>query len=203
MPSFRQGVWALLLALPLTPHVQARSTVSGSQAAVPLATQAALKMQVQVPRMLYFRVGTAGATVNTVQFNVRLPAPMNTLPDANIVYGGAPPIGVASTQQTDTFGASNGNVDVQLWTNNGSATIDCSGAPPTAGANQIPLSAILVTSSSAALRHPGTSLACTARTVGASGTNNLLATWRYRYNPTVLPAAGQYQTTITYTASQP
>ena len=177
--------------------LSARAT-SGSQQA-----NAALDVRVQVPRILYFRIGSPGTQVNTVTFDLRLAAPLNTLPDNNMVYGGALAPTLGTPRRADDDGASNGNVAVRLWTNNGSVSLDCAAAPLTSGTHTIPLSEIAVTSSNNALAHPGGTLACAARSVGATGTNNLSANWRFRYRPLALPPAGSYSTTVTYTASQP
>ncbi len=181
----------------------ARSSLSATTAAGAQQASASVGVSVQVPRILYFRLGAAGAEVNTVRFDVRLAAPLNTLPSNDVVYGGVLPPRTRASARADDDGASDGNLSVRVWTNSGSVSLDCAGAPLTAGTQQIPLSAIRVTSSNTTLAHPGTSLSCAARSVGAAGTNDLRANWRYRYTPTVLPAAGTYSTTVTYTASQP
>ncbi|MEZ5730307.1 MAG: hypothetical protein R3E48_21425 [Burkholderiaceae bacterium] len=126
---------------------------------------------------------------------------LGALPISDAVFSGAIPSSASITAGDDN-GASDGQIPVQLWTNNGSATLDCSGADLTSGSNTIPKSDISV-SSSGTLAHPGTSLACVGALRGSSGVNDLNDTWTYAYAPTTLPAAGDYQTTITYTASQP
>ncbi|MGE0310314.1 MAG: hypothetical protein AB7P21_01645 [Lautropia sp.] len=195
---------ALLGAMAIASQdAQARSSLSATTAAGAQQASASLGVNVQVPAMLYFRLGSAGADVNTVRFDVRLAAPLNTLPVDDVAYRGALPPALRAPARADDDGASNGNVSVRVWTNNGSVSLDCAGAPLSAGAATIPLSAIQVSSSNATLAHPGASLACAARTVGAAGTNDLRANWRFRYSPTTLPPAGNYTTTVTYTASQP
>lgn len=184
-------------------EVHARSTISAAAGPGAQQASAALAINVQVPKILYLQVGTAGATINTVRFDVQLRAPLNTLPDDNIVYSGNLSPRTRASARADDDGASNANLAVRIWTNNGSVTLDCAGAPLTAGNLQIPLSAIQVSSSDATLAHPGATLGCTALSVGSSGTNNLRANWRYRFTPASLPAYGNYTTTITYTASQP
>jgi hypothetical protein len=177
------------------------SAISAATSAV--ATTAHLNVSVSVPRILYLRVGTAGATVNTVTFGVGLGG--LTVPTADAVYAGTVPVGIGTVTRADNNGASDGRIAVRLWTNNGTANLTCSGAPLTAGTNTLPLSAITVTSAgTGTLAHPGTSLACASVVRGTAGTNDLTDTWTYAFAaPSGLPAAGRYTTQVTYTASQP
>lgn len=172
-------------------------------AATSLSTTARLNVAVNVPRILYLRVGDAGAAINTVTFTAGLTGV--TVPTTDSVYAGAMPVGPGAVSAADDNGASDGQVAVQLWTNNGSANLNCTGAALTSGANTIPLSDITVTSlsSGGSLAHPGASLACASGARGSAGTNNLTDTWTFAYAPTVLPPAGAYTTVVTYTASQP
>lgn len=183
-------------------HAESRiTTVTAPTTA--LSTTARLNFAVNVPRILYLRVGDAGVTVNTVTFTAGLTGV--TVPTTDTVTAAAPPVGLGTISVADTNGASDGQIGVQLWTNNGTANLTCAGTPLTSGANTIPLSAIAVTSlaSGGSLAHPGSSLACTSAARGSAGTNNLTDTWTFAYAPASLPTAGAYTTVVTYTASQP
>lgn len=170
-----------------------------------LSATAKLNIAVNVPRILYLRVGGAGATVNQVTFTVGLGGGLSTLPQTDVVFGTAftaPSLG--TTTAADDVGASDGQIPVQLWTNNGTTNLTCSGNDLTSGANTIPKADIGVTSASGgSLAHPGTTLACSSVARGAAGVNDLSDTWTFSYAPSTLPPAGNYQTQITYTASQP
>ncbi len=169
-----------------------------------LTATAKLNIAVNVPRILYLRVGDAGATVNTVTFNVGLGGPLSTLPQTDAVFGGSLPPSLGTTTVADDSGASDGQVPVQLWTNNGTTNLTCSGNDLTSGASSIPKSDVSVTSSAGgSLAHPGASLACTSAARGVAGVNALSDTWTYAFAPVAMPPAGNYQTQITYTASQP
>lgn len=184
--------------------VIAESRITAVTSAVTtLSTTARLNVAVNVPRILYLRVGDAGATINTVTFTAGLSGV--TVPTADAVYAGAMPVGPGAVSVADNNGASDGQVAVQLWTNNGSANLNCAGAALTSGTNTIPLTDITVTSlaSGGSLAHPGSSLSCTSAARGSAGTNNLTDTWTFAYAPATLPAAGSYTTVVTYTASQP
>lgn len=135
-----------------------------------LSATARLNFAVNVPRVLYLRVGDAGATINTVNFNVGLSGSLATLPVSDQVFSGALPPALGTITATDNNGASDGQVAVQLWTNNGTANLTCSGAALTAGAATIPLSDITVTSTvGGTLGHPGANLGCTAAARGSAG----------------------------------
>ena len=194
------AVGAMVASSPARAESRITTVTAGTTA---LSTTAKLNFAVSVPRILYLRVGDAGATINTVTFTAGLTGV--TLPTADSVYAGAPPLGVGTIAATDNNGTSDGAVAVQLWTNNGSANLNCAGAALTSGANTIPLSAITVTSlaTGGSLAHPGSSLACTSAARGSAGTNNLSDTWTFAYAPATLPPAGSYTTVVTYTASQP
>ena len=197
-------ICASLAAMTISSPVQAESRITTVTAgSTALSTTAKLNIAVSVPRILYLRVGDAGATVNTVTFTAGLTGV--TLPTADTVYAGTPPVGVGTITAADNNGTSDGAVGVQLWTNNGSANLNCAGAALTSGANTIPLSAITVTSlaTGGSLAHPGANLACTSAARGSAGTNNLSDTWTFAYAPATLPPAGSYTTVVTYTASQP
>lgn len=175
--------------------------------AASLSTTSRLAIAVNVPKILYLRVGNAGATVNTVTMTVGVAAAsgLNPLPRNDVMFSGAVPIGMGTVTRADNDGASNGTVAAQLWTNNGSATLTCTGAPLSDGSRTIPLTRVVVTSSAGgSLAHPGGNLGCTTVTRGTSGTNNLSSNWSYTLSATGgLPTAGSYTTQITYVASQP
>lgn len=193
------GLVAVGLIGPTRASAEARATAAPTGA---IAATARLGVSVKVPRILYLRVGDAGANVNTVRFEVGLRDGLTALDARDEVYAGRVPPRFTTTRADDA-GTSNGSVPVRLWTNNGTVTLGCSAPALSAGPNVIALSAIRVTSSSSALRHPGSTLACASSTRGSAGVNNLAANWTYRYAPATLPPAGTYRTTVTYTASQP
>jgi hypothetical protein len=184
-------------------HAESRISAIDGATTGPMATTAKLNFKVVVPKILFLRVGALGATVNNVTFTVGLTGALATLPVADAVYGGALPPAFTSSVADDE-GASDGAITVGLWTNNGSSTLSCAGSALTSGTNTIALSNVTVANAgTGTLSHPGASLACTSGSRGAAGVNNLADTWTFAYAPTVLPAAGNYTTTVTYTASQP
>ncbi len=174
---------------------ESRITALPGTATGAMSATARLDFQILVPKILYLKVGTAGAAIDTVQFSVGLTG--ITVPTNDAVFAG-PPSGAFTTTATGNA------VGVNLWTNNGSATLGCAGAALTSGSNSIALTAITVTNAAAGgLAHPGGSLACTTANRGSAGFNNLSDTWTFAYAPATLPAAGNYTTQVTYTATNP
>ncbi len=166
-----------------------------------MSTTARLNFAVKVPKLLYLRVGTPGAAINNVTFTVTTLVP--TFPVNNVVHT-VNSITVATAVSDDFATTTDGAMTVALWTNNGSAFLDCSGPALTAGVNTLPLSRISVANVGAStLDHPGASLACTSASRGNAGINNLSATWAFSLNLLPFPAAGSYTSQITYTATQP
>jgi len=180
---------------------ESRITVTGATG-TNLSATARLNVAVAVPKVLYLRVGDTGSNINTVTLTLGLAGGLSAQNDQ--VFAGAVPIGAGTATATDDNGTSDGAVSVQLWTNNGSASLGCSGAALTSGANTIPLTDITVSSAGGGtLAHPGANLACSSAARGSAGVNNLSDSWTFAYAPAALPPGGNYTTTITYTASQP
>lgn len=192
---------AVVAALALVASgVQAESRISANATGAAMNTTAALKVSVAVPRILYLRVGDAGATVNTVNFTVG--AAGLTLPVANAVQSTVPGTGTI-TALSDEAGATTGAVTSRLWTNNGTTTLTCSSTNIAAGSVNLNKTEFTV-ATSGTLPHPGSDLACSGSSgpLGAAGVNDLTGTWTYSYVPALLPAAGTYTGTVTYTAAQ-
>jgi hypothetical protein len=175
------------------------SIVSGG--AGPFSTSARLDFAIVVPRFLQFQVGTAGATINAISFNVAA---------ANVGSG---------TAQTGTGGnLGSGVVTVNIRANAGQVTITPSNNSGGTGLRNgvagqtISYTQILTTSSDAA-NVPAPTLsnaggAAVTPALSAGTVTNRTATWTYTYANTTVPSAGTYGTAanggrVTYTASTP
>ena len=91
-----------------------------------LSATARLNFAVNVPRVLYLRVGDAGATINTVNFNVGLSGSLATLPVSDQVFSGALPPALGTITATDNNGASDGQVAVHVqYTAPAAAATNC------------------------------------------------------------------------------
>jgi len=161
---------------------------------------AMLNFRIVIPEFIYFRVGSSGGTIDTVNFE----------PTADDVYNGT--AGIAAT-------AGSGAVNVRLVSNAGGVRITPSnnssgaGLGDGGGVNYISYAQINSASDDPALPAPallnsgGTSVDITPN-VNANVTN-ITATWTYTYNnPADPPAAGIYGTAanggqVTYTAAVP
>jgi hypothetical protein len=167
----------------------------------PFSAAARLDFAIVVPRFLQFRVGSAGATIDAVNFTVAA---------ANVGSG---------TAQAGTGGnLGGGAVTVVLRANSGQVTITPSnnsgglGLGNGVAGQTIPYTEILTTSSAPGtlpaptLTNPGGT--AVTPTLSAGAVTNSAATWTYRYANTTVPNPGTYGNAanggrVTYTASSP
>jgi len=152
------------------------------------SASASVDFQINVPRFISFQVGSNGATIDEVVFNV---------PAANIGDG------------SDIAAASNGTLAVSLLGNVGTISLTATtSAALSNGAETISWAEILTSSSDAALNVPAIVDAATggalniAANVGASVVNRN-ADWTFDYSNTDVVGAGTYTGTVTFTAAAP
>lgn len=176
-----------------------------------VSASARLDFITNIDKYLFFRVGTgayptASPTIDTVAFTLTpsIPATPTTPVNGNGIsanWNGAPP----------TIGMPNSVVlPVEVRGNAGQITIRAAATTAlTSGANSIPLSSIVITSSDTNLPAPLVPNAGTGASVNVTGSSftNLVtsraANWTFAYNNTVIPSAGIYTGQITFTASAP
>jgi len=195
---------ALLVAvLAAWPATDARAEQPATDTTAPFAVSARLNFRLTYPAFLRFRVGTAGATVNTLSFAV----------PAALVGSGTP---VAATG--GDAGASALNVEVAG--NNGQVTITATNSSGgqgigtgTASDGRINYNQIDTVSSSPQLPPP--LLTNAGGTTSQPSLNSALVTqrsavWTYSYLNQTIPSAGTYGGTnaarggrVTYTATMP
>ncbi len=171
---------AVLLAQPVCAE---SSVVFGG--AGPFSTSARLDFAIVVPRFLQFQVGTAGATIDLVTFNV------------------------AAATVTVNVKANSGQVTITPSNNSAGLGLGNGTAGQTIAYTEI------LTASSAAATLPAPALtnaggAAVTPTLSAGTVTNRSATWTYTYANTTVPNAGTYGTggtgsggRVTYTASSP
>lgn len=177
-----------------------------------LTATARLDFILNVGRFIFFRVGpgnypNASSTVGQVDITVRPSIPsvptVPTVSGNNVVvpWSGATP--GSSAVLSDT-------VPVTVRTNAGQVSIRANAVSPLVnGANGIPLSQILVSSSDTGLPAPTLPDTGTGPSVTVSGTafGNLVtvrnADWTFSYSPAVLPPAGTYTGQVSFTAVSP
>ena len=152
-----------------------------------------LDFQIVIPRFVYFRVGTAGATnIDTINF-----APTATEVATGVVTGG-------------TGGnVGGGAVDVDLISNGGNITITPSNdgggfGLSDGGVNNISYAQI-ITGDGGAIQAPALANGGgTPVTILSGGVTVLSDVWTYTYtNPATPPVPGTYTGRVTYTAAIP
>ena len=176
---------------------------SGTSTASPASVANNLNLKIVIPNFLSFRVGTVGATVDTITFS----------PTAANVGNSVSQTGAGG----DAAAGSGSNVSVQG--NNGQVVI---GTTVTGGGNGMGTGtaadgfisyAQVTTSSSDAANFPAPTLANAGignvnvtlggGVAGAGKVTNRTAVWTYGYANTTFPSAGSYTGTVTYTATMP
>ena len=195
---------ATLVMVFTIPGLAAAETSSTSGAA-PLSTSARLDFRIIVPRFLIFRVGTAGATIDLVEFD------LNSTPLANIGDG-------TPTSATSGGDISPGVVTTQVVSNGGQVTIteSNSGLAPLdngVAGDTISYAEILTATSNTDLPAPVLSDATqntALPTLNSGGITNRAGTWTYTYANNNIPEPGTYggaggsgNGRVTYVASTP
>lgn len=172
--------------LAMTPAFAESQFTTGSTAN--LQANARLDFQVIIPRFISFQVGTTGATIDKVIFNVAA---------ANVGSG---------TAVAPTSGAP---VAVTLKGNGGAInlTADTTGTSMTNGTETIPYTQITSTLASGSITAPtlvenGISAAVAVPTSSGRVTDRV-ATWTYSYANTAIVGAGTYAGQVKYTATMP
>jgi hypothetical protein len=180
------------ICAPLAARAESNLTSGGG---ANITASARVSFSVAVPKFVFLQVGTGpvapsmgtNATVDTITINV---------PAASVGTGTA----VAATAGSGNLG--NGGVTVRVVGNNGNMTLGAAGpATLTSGTDTLAWSQI-ATAVTGGAAHPainGSNITLTAvnKVVNTSGT------WTYSYLNTVVPAAGTYIGTVTYTATTP
>jgi hypothetical protein len=194
---------ALLATAALVPGM-ARAEQPATDTTAPFSVNARLNMRVVYPRFLFFRVGTVGATVNLLTFDLT----------GNPVGNGAP---IAATGGTALGGTA---LDVEIRGNNGQVTITATNSSGGLGLGtgvaadgRINYSEIATTSSSPQLPPP--ILTNAGGTTAQPALNSALVTqrtalWSYSYLNSTVPSSGTYGGVVaaqggqvTYTATMP
>jgi hypothetical protein len=182
----------LLTAIGLAPLAAQAESDSGSGASPSAAAR--LNLQVVIPAFLLFRIGSTGATIDTITFS----------PGAAVVGDSSSVSGLGGDA------AAGSGASVQLRSNGGQVTIaetnDGGGNGLNGTATDISLTEISVSSDAPTLETPTLSDAggnTSSPTLTGGSVTNRSAVWTYAYNNTTVPDADTYDVEITYTASTP
>lgn len=202
MKHFRTPTLAILAGACLSllgTNALAESTYGYNAAGTGVAANARLNLVINVPKLILLRVGSSGATVDTLTWNsgitwVTAPA---TLTDGNNQAtnwdGTAPGTGTTANPAA---------ISAFAWTNS-SGGGSLAYAATAFGAGGPALGDITVTSASG-LVHPAPSPLAAASTGATVFARNTLATGSWSFALGGTPAAwtaGQYTSTVTYTAT--
>ena len=174
---------------------------SGTSTAAPATVANQVNFSILIPAFLTFRVGTVGATINTMLFSV---------PAANVGNSTA----VAATGGDAPAGGT--GVNVSVLGNRGQVTITTTVAAATGLGTGTPADGFInynqistVSSNVAGLNAPALANAgipAVLPTLGSGGAGrvtNQVAIWNYSYLNTTVPSSGTYSGSATYTATMP
>lgn len=199
--TFSKLFYVLTASLALTSGVAMAESTYGYNSAgtgTVLAT-ARVNLSVTVPKLILLKVGTAGATVDTLSWTLGYSIPATpTVPSVTgdsiaVAWNGAAPTSPAMTNPAA--------LAVSAWTNAATtSTVNCamgSWTGPTGG----PVNADFTVTTTGTLTHPGLNLNACAATTFAKNTV-ASGTWAYALGgtPSGWPA-GTYTNVITYTAT--
>ncbi|MBL4850863.1 MAG: hypothetical protein JKY90_01075 [Gammaproteobacteria bacterium] len=148
--------------------------------------EANLDFRITIPNFLFFQIGSAGATVDRVDFDLGVPPP-----------GTQPGSGGLFSATGGTGDGTDGALTVNLITNAANVSIAATGGNLTSGADSLPFADITATDTGAI------TVPDFGATVGpvAIGTLSLSDTWTYTYDNTTVYPAGTYDGTVTYTVT--
>lgn len=174
---------ALALAAPLLASAESQLVVGAGATAA-----ARLNFEVVIPRVLFLAVGTGNATLDD-----------NSTVDTLTYSYTTTPADVGSGTDSATQA-----VNVRVLGNNGQIAIGASGfgSGLVSGADVIPWSEILATSSSTDFAAPAVGASANPTLSGGKVTNRT-AVWNFAYSNTAVAAAGTYTGQVTYTATMP
>jgi hypothetical protein len=189
----------IILALGVAPQL-ANADADSDVGSGSLSAAAHLKLRVVIPGFLLFRVGSAGATVDTITFDMT-----SCVTDGSCMVGDSN----AFTNGAGGDAAGGTGASVALFSNAGAITItesnNTGGSGLVDGGNSISLDEISAVSDNGSLDTPTLSDAggntSSPALTGGSNVTNQTAVWTYSYNNTTVPDPGDYNVEITYTAA--
>lgn len=173
-----------------------------STGATGITATSKVEVVVKVPTLILLRVGSTGATIDTLTFNAAgnvASAPGSTLADGNNQAatwdGAAPTFANAAGQALTTY----------AWTNSpGGGSLSCATVANTKFLAADGLtSADVKVASGTGLAHPGADTSCAGPAVTFAKNTAMTGTWTYSILGTALAnaAAGEHKQTTTYTAT--
>ena len=202
MKHFRTPTLAILAGACLSllgTNALAESTYGYNAAGTGVAANARLNLVINVPKLILLRVGSSGATVDTLTWNsgitwVTAPGTLTDGDNQATNWDGTAP-GTGTT-------ANPAAISAFAWTNNsGGGELAYAATSFTAGG---PTLSDITVASAPGLAHPAPSPLAATSTGATAFARNTLATGSWSFALGGTPAAwtaGQYTSTVTYTAS--
>ena len=220
MRTVRHRQQALLLGCALSGFLytpvwadQQTTTAPNNNGTQAVSATARLDFTLNIGKFIFFRVGTgayptASSTVDTVAFNTTPSIPAGAVTP---VVGNNRSVNWSGAAPTFSVTTSNNVLPVEVRSNAGQISIRAQATTPlTSGANTIPMSQIVVTSSDVpnlpAPLIPDSGQGAAVNVAGTSFSNLVTvrsANWTFAYNALTSPTAGTYSGQITFTASSP
>ena len=205
MKHFRTPTLAILAGACLSllgTNALAESTYGYNAAGTGIVfAKARLNLVINVPKLILLRVGSSGGTVDTLTWNSGLT--WATAP-ATLTNGDNQPTNWDGTAPGTGTTANPAAISAFAWTNNsGGGSLVYAATAFGAGAGGPTLGDITVTSAPG-LAHPAPAVLATVSTGATAFASNTLATGSWSFALGGTPAAwpaGQYTSTVTYTAT--
>lgn len=192
----------IALALLLLPGVSPAIWVGDSTS--PYQAQAPLNFSLTIDKFLYLQVGSAGALIDTVSFDIAAWV-------SSQAGTGPSPVGLGNGVPIPA--SANGSLTIVVRGNNGAITLAATnsggGLGIANGSGQyLNYGQIITVSDNAGLPAPvlsntGSTSVTVAATAFGGRVTNQTAIWSYRLANTVVPAPGNYTGSVTYTAAMP
>lgn len=193
---------ALAISLAATALSANVFAASGTSTATPATVANPVNFAIVIPAFLNFRVGTVGATVNTMTFS---PLAANVGDSSAIAAtGGDAPAG--GTGVNVSVLGNRGQVTITTAVTGGGSGLG-TGTPADGFINYNQIST--TSTNVAGLNAPvlaNAGVVATLPTLGSGGAGrvtNQVAVWNYSYLNTTVPSSGTYTGTATYTATMP
>ena len=194
----------VLLASSTSIFAESRYSYESDGATTPTAVTADIKFEIIIPEIMILKIGTAGATIDTVKWALGMDA-AGALTTAggdadNIVYTGAVAPAGAGADPAAVDG--DATVAVGVWGNVGDIGFTSALTTFTGGVGTAPLATEITATDGGNLTHP--TFAAGAASIGATaGIVDKTDTWTYKYDPAALAGAGKWTATATYTITAP
>ena len=196
--------WPVVMIALLATMPAARAIWVGDTTA-PYVAQATLNFSLNVDKFLYLQVGSAGAQIDTVRFDLgtSLPGSGITSIAPPFSLGTGTPINAVTSGTLQVIVRGNNGVISVAATNNGAGLGLSNGSGAYLNYAQITTATDNAGLPAPALTNTGSTTVNVSATAYGGKVTNQTANWTFRLANTVVPAPGSYAGQVTYTAAMP